>query len=292
MPGVQLWAWDGTNDKWIPLQVDANGLLKVDMSNVNLGDLADVSVASPTNGYVIYWDDATSLWKAKKLDGSNLSQTFGASATRLRNLIIEPIAGEILRIANGAAGPFSAVINGTPSATSVVYDGEANENMVNGLASGAAQWGRIILHNTDKGNSRKMVSVNLGTKAIATESSTDDWADDDVITVQSQTNANVGYFDVDVSAEVPATANAILVFVLIYDNEGNLDTNRYMTIHPYEAYNAGKRQYLHAAQANDRGEALFMIKVIDQKVTMEFESGCVDVGIITSVKGIAEYADT
>ena len=39
---------------------------------VKLDDLADVSVPSPTDGYVLYWDAATSLWKAKAVGGSKI----------------------------------------------------------------------------------------------------------------------------------------------------------------------------------------------------------------------------
>jgi len=249
-------------------------------------DGADETLVRPVD-----WN-ADHTIEADTIDKTHLSQDFGASAGRLRNLIVAPIAGEIIRIANGAASPFSAVINGSPSATSVVYDGEANENALNGLASGASYWGRIILHNTTRGNSRKIVSINLGTNTITTESSTDDWADDDVITCQSQTNANAGYFDVDVSAEVPATTEAILIFAMHYDNEGNFDGNRGVNFHPYEAYNAGKRQWIKAVQANDRGCICIFQSLISQKFTMEFDSGCVDAGIITSVKASVEYADT
>lgn len=65
MAGKLLWGWDATNKVWIPLQVDANGLVKVDMSNINLNDLADVSVAGPADGDIFYYDDAAGLWKAK-----------------------------------------------------------------------------------------------------------------------------------------------------------------------------------------------------------------------------------
>lgn len=65
MAGALLWGYDATNKKWIPLAVDENGYVKVDLSNINLDDLANVSVASPTNGHIFYYDGATGLWKAK-----------------------------------------------------------------------------------------------------------------------------------------------------------------------------------------------------------------------------------
>ena len=64
MAGVTLFGWDGTNKVWLPVLVDASGNLKVDFSAINLDDLADVYVPSPTDAYVLTWDTATSKWIA------------------------------------------------------------------------------------------------------------------------------------------------------------------------------------------------------------------------------------
>jgi len=256
-------------------------------------DLSDTpSSYSGQAGKIAKVNSGETALEFEKISGDNLSQTFGASATRLRNLIVEPIAGEILRIYNAGASPFSAKINGTPTATSVVYDSDTNEDMFNGMSSGSGYWGRIVLHNTTRGNSRKIVSVNLTTNTITTEPSTDDWADNDDITVQSQTNAQAGYFDVDVSAEVPATTEAVFIFATMRDNEGNHDVNRYIIFHPFEAYSQGKRQWVAANVANEQNTNTFPLTIIDQKFTMWIASGCVDVAIVVSVQARVEYADT
>jgi hypothetical protein len=39
---------------------------------VTLNDLADVDVPSPTDQFLLYWDDATSLWKCKELTVSDI----------------------------------------------------------------------------------------------------------------------------------------------------------------------------------------------------------------------------
>lgn len=65
--GKLLWGWDSTNEVWIPIEVDANGYLKVDLSSVNLDDLADLDVAAPGDNHLIYWDDAAGKWKARAL---------------------------------------------------------------------------------------------------------------------------------------------------------------------------------------------------------------------------------
>lgn len=266
---------------------------KTTLADTDLLPLVDIE-ATPDETKKITWANLKAELLSELtnyVDKTHLSQDFGASATRLRNMIVEPIAGEILRIDNAAASPFSADIAGAPTATSVVYDGEANENMFNGLASGAGYWGRIILHNTTRSNSRKIVSVNIATNTITTESSTDDWANNDVITVSSQTSG-ASYFDVDVSDNVPATTEAIFIFVAFTDKEGNVDANRYVMFHPYEAYNQGKRQWITASLAYQKPTFTFPLKIISQKFTLSLGSGCVDTGLVLAVKASVEYADT
>jgi len=226
------------------------------------------------------------------IDKTHLSQDFGATGGRLYNLIVEPIAGEIVRMLNCGESAFTAVIAGTPTTTSVVYDGEAKESMFIGLNAGADYWGRIIIHNATRSNSRKVVSMDVDTNTITTESSTDDWADNDVLTTQSQTNTSARYIDIDVSAEVPATTTAIYIFAVFQDNEGNLDTNRNLYFHPYEAYNKGKRQWISAKNALDSNVLTFPLKIVNQKFTMALWTGVVDVHVVLAVKASLEYADT
>lgn len=212
----------------------------------------------------------------------------------MRNPIVAPVAGSLLRIIGCGESPFDGVINGNPTATSVVYDGDSKETMFTGLSGydGSTYWGQIILHNTTRGNSRKIASVNVATNTITTTSSTDDWADDDVITCQSTTNTQAGFFDVDVSAQIAATTEAILMFAVIDDTEGNQDNSRYIMFHPYESYNSGKRQWINANLANIKGQGVYPIKLASQKFTMWMASGCVTINIVLSVVAELEYADT
>lgn len=58
-----LHAWDDTNKRWLPLLCDASGNLKLDLSNVNLGDLADVYVPSPVDQYYLYWNNTNGRYE-------------------------------------------------------------------------------------------------------------------------------------------------------------------------------------------------------------------------------------
>lgn len=47
------------------------------ISSKTLNGLDDVSVASPTDGYVLYWDAGTSLWKCKAISGTKIQDADG-----------------------------------------------------------------------------------------------------------------------------------------------------------------------------------------------------------------------
>jgi len=62
---AEIWGWDDTNKQWVKFAVNADGVLEVAMAVTNLDDLADVYVPSPTDGYILYWDEAATKWKCK-----------------------------------------------------------------------------------------------------------------------------------------------------------------------------------------------------------------------------------
>ena len=68
--GHKLWGFDGTN--WVPLAVDDNGFVKLDLGAVNLGDLGDVSVAAPGDDEFLYWNDAAGEWQVRTLDDGDI----------------------------------------------------------------------------------------------------------------------------------------------------------------------------------------------------------------------------
>ena len=72
--GVKLWGYDSTNKVWLPIEVDASGNLLVDLSGVNLDDLGDVSVATPVDLWIFYYDAGTALWKGRLLSSWTLAE--------------------------------------------------------------------------------------------------------------------------------------------------------------------------------------------------------------------------
>lgn len=60
--GKLLYGWDAVNGEWVKLRVDASGYVKVDLSLINLNDLADLDAAAPDDEDVLTWNDALEKW--------------------------------------------------------------------------------------------------------------------------------------------------------------------------------------------------------------------------------------
>jgi len=78
MPGAYLWAWDGAN--WIKVECDINGYLKVDMSAINLDDLADVRVPAPGDQNFLYWDATAGEWTYRILVDADIPAAIARDA--------------------------------------------------------------------------------------------------------------------------------------------------------------------------------------------------------------------
>jgi len=67
--GKQLWGYykGGARPVWLPIQVDANGKVVVNMSAIKLGDLGDVRVPAPADQNFLYWDDTAGEWTYRPL---------------------------------------------------------------------------------------------------------------------------------------------------------------------------------------------------------------------------------
>jgi len=184
---------------------------------------------------------------------------------------------------------FEALIAGNPTATSVVYDNDVRELSLPEITY-QPQWGKVILHNITRGNSRKITGTTLDTNTITTESSEDDWADTDVITIGSQTCSLIAtytysrFFDIDISPNVPATATAVLADIF-NDEESGASTGlqNCFGCHPFETYGVSKFPRQYAAAAYQSASCAIVIPVVSQKI-------CIAVGAIRSVNASGMYA--
>lgn len=65
MAGVFLWAWDTDNNVWVKVKTDDQGRLYTVAVIDELDDIGDVYVPTPTDGYILYWNDGNSRWECK-----------------------------------------------------------------------------------------------------------------------------------------------------------------------------------------------------------------------------------
>lgn len=170
----------------------------------------------------------------------NSGSVFGASSEKLYNFVPYYSSNYMIQIANHDDTSFSALINGAPAGSNVVYDTvTGNENSI---APTSAAWeGKLVLHNTTRGNSALISTVNTGTNTITlTDSVPGTWANNDSIQVNS-TTCNTGappyYFDVDVSGIVPSTCVAIYLRC----NPNDIGGPVLGYSHPYATYAAAKQ---------------------------------------------------
>lgn len=66
--GKKLWGWykDGDPPIWVPLQVDINGRVVVDLSNISINELHDVLLTA-TGNWFVYFNAATTRWESRLL---------------------------------------------------------------------------------------------------------------------------------------------------------------------------------------------------------------------------------
>jgi len=90
MPNALLWIWDATNEEWVKLAGTSGGAMSIHAIVEKLNDIEDVSVDAPTDGYVLYWDEASSLWKCKAIPAAAWADITGKpTAPSLEELATE-----------------------------------------------------------------------------------------------------------------------------------------------------------------------------------------------------------
>jgi hypothetical protein len=261
---------------------------------------APARLAKGTEGHFLrqgandpYWGSLANI-----IDKTHLSQDFGAGSGRLLRFDATPTPGNAIVVLDASEdSPFSAKINaggsGGLTSTNVPYDNDLKEGMFAGLYTydGSDIWAQVLLHNTTRGNFRKIVSVDISNNVITTSASTDDWADDDDITVLSPTVGGGGLCDLDLSAKLPASAYAILLWVFLFDKSTTYNADRELELHPYESLDSGKKRLGYFTQAGMKLGMTVILPVIDQRICFRI-SGSNDFYFSIKSHGYWEYADT
>ena len=233
-----------------------------------------------------------------KITGASLSQDFGAGSGRLLRFDATPQAGNAIVIRHARAdSPFTAKINaggsGGLTSTNVPYDNDANDGMFQGMDpyNGSAIWGQLILHNSTRGNSRKIVSVDITNNVTTTSSSTDDWADNDDLTMLSPTAGGGNMCDLELSDVVAETVYAALFQLFVFDDSNTYNADREIELHPFETLDSGKKRLGYFTQAGQKMSMVFIMPIISQKICLRLR-GASDTYFNIKLHGFWEYADT
>ena len=180
-----------------------------------------------------FWVKDTTPNEAWFTDDEGTDQKLSNTKTVLLSSTSKFLSATTMNIAGNG---FVAKINGAPTATSVVYDTDTNENSLVWLAyASPSKIANLVLHNLTRSNSRIATNINVSTNTITTENTSDDWATNDDITAVSQTAiwAISNWYDLDCSDYLPANAIGIILDVGFFDSA---NASGQAFFHSYETY--------------------------------------------------------
>ncbi len=162
-------------------------------------------------------------------------------------------------------GDFVATIATLPTGSSLTYNApSAGDEDFLTYVDGLNQIGRLVLHNTTRGNSAQVLLANVAINSILTaDPYPGDWAVGDTITLRSQT-CDIGgspyYFDLYVGDAVPEEATVLYVVFGYRTTVAQAS----LALHPYEVYGAAKSVGVNNYVANIVHTFFFPIPLTDQ----------------------------
>lgn len=173
----------------------------------------------------------------------------------------------LYRCNSHSSSTFVATINGSPTATSVVYNAPSSGNEDVIVPNASTELAKRRLYNSTRGTYRLITAVNTGTNTITTISSSDAWASGDTITLQDNDindslTPDIGSFDLSQQTEIPLLARAIEMNALISDTGG---AGAFLQLHPLVAYNVSKLSNAVATQSTGQNYATVPMDLINQK---------------------------
>lgn len=217
--------------KIVPLQVTAQGYLRVSAQALteDVQDIIGAMVSGNVEtGISVTYDDTNGKLDFVITDRGITFQSGSALAYR----------GQALQNT-----PFTATINGAPSGANVTYNvpSAGNASDLAQYDGAAAQTGNnltaVVLRNTTRGNEALVANVNLATKVITlTANAPANWANGDTITTDAGQGLNFRAVELKGTGDVPASATAILLAILITDTAGSIS----VFLQEYAAFSSPK----------------------------------------------------
>lgn len=161
---------------------------------------------------------------------------------------------------------FSGLINGTPSANSVVYDNASGDSFpIDGAGAG-----RVILYNRTRGSTRIVTAHNPSTHTFTTISSTDSWADNDSIDCLS-TELGSSYDDyfitLDISNVVPSAAIAFIISIKVIAS--SLSSYHKIYLHPWATFNSGSERLAVVSGGSGNMDQDYIVKNYSRKICLK-----------------------
>jgi hypothetical protein len=154
---------------------------------------------------------------------------------------------DIINYSTVARSQWSSTINGTPSGTSVVYNIGGTWQGEDAIECGGSgnNLGKAVLHNTTRGDSALISTVNTGTNTITlTATVPGTWQSGDTITPHSQTNttsvSSAYWYDIyctDTDSILPLTTT-LWMYLQVWKSGG---TGYGTLVHPWESNVGAKR---------------------------------------------------
>jgi len=181
---------------------------------------------------------------------------------------------------------WSTTIAALPGGAVVTYTvplGAGAENAID--VSGAGLLGKLVLHNTTRGTSTFINTVNIGANQITlTAAVPGGWIVGDTITVRSQTNvAAVGaarFFDVYVGGSFDATTVGLLMSDYFTDSGAAYILHG---IHTYEAYSAAKFVSVRNSVAGMPIYRNMFMGIVDQRFTVMWNANGVNTALASLI---------
>lgn len=201
-------------------------------------------------------------------------------------------SNDVLRINTLSNTDFVATINGAPVGAAVVYNAPSSghENTIEPSAS--TQVGKIVLHNTTKGDSALISLTNVGTNTITlTAAAPGAWANGDTITARSQTatgtlGASDYLYDLDLSSFLPELVRSAFFYFSHVDSSPSSSRFHYIQNNNQVATPA-VGDFMQATSATISVSKISPIDVFDKQIAFAVNASGVGTStIITRIRAV------
>lgn len=230
----------------------------------------DLLVTSTTGGL----GQQSTVWRPEiyaQCLGAGSGGTVDALLLLTREYVPGSSTADIMTISSHSGTSFISTINGVPAGAALVYGAvTGNENSIKPAAG--TELAKLVLHNTTRGDSALIDSVDTGTNTITlTAAVPGSWANGDAIQVNSLTNTDTSssayFFDLDLTSAdntvIPASTVSLNMTLTWIEAASSLNS----FFHPYVTGSGSKRQNITSvAGVGIRGMA--DVPLIDRKFTL------------------------